>query len=151
VCARWRGRNVPAGADARYARRDVDSTSWLTIGATRFTLWSDYAPRDQGTGVNQFDGTVATFGGTTNDSSARISGALIEGRVVVLAFGKNTPRGPDWNGVNRGVLSERFAGAAAIAVAQLDAVPPGDVDDAYRGEYAIVRGTMPSAKRPTYF
>ncbi len=147
---------LPGGDDGTYLQspillRDVDSTSWLRVGERRFMLWSDFAPRDQGTGAREFDGSVAVFGGTTKDSIARIPISSAEGRIVVLALGKDSLGAPDWDGVNRAVLSARFAGARAIAVAQLDAVPAGYVDGAYRGEYAIVRGTVPSLARPNYF
>ena len=146
----------PAGEDGYFQypliRRSTDSAaSTLSVGGTPFALWRDFAPRDQGTGARAFDGASVVYGGSIGDTAHFIRPEDAAGKVVLVTLARDSAGHPDPENVNRGQLTARFVGAAAIAVAQLDYVPAGYVMDAYGQPQPGVRGNVPSTPVPSYF
>jgi hypothetical protein len=103
--------------------RKFDPASKLAVGTTEFRPWTDFALRDQGSGARSLNGAQAIFGGTWGDSASLIDPSAAAGKLVVLRV---NPAGVIQNsrgGVNRGLATRRFANAAGIAVASLEAMP----------------------------
>ena len=104
--------------------RSFDLASKLVVGSTTFSPWTDFVLRDQGSGARSLDGVQAVFGGTWGDSSSLIDPAATTGKLVVLRVNSNGVTQNSGGGVNRGIVTRRFANAAGIAVASLEAMPP---------------------------
>jgi Peptidase family M28 len=120
---------IPMGDNGTYFQlvnvvdRKLDPASKLVVGTTEFRPWTDFALRDQGSGARSLEGVQAIFGGTWGDSASLIDPSATAGKLVVLRV---NPAGVVQNsrgGVNRGMATRRFANAAGIAVASLDAMP----------------------------
>jgi hypothetical protein len=103
--------------------RKLDPASKLVVGSTEFRPWTDFAPRDQGSSARSLDGVQAVFGGTWGDSASLIDPAAAAGKLVVLKVNPNGVTQNSGGGVNRGIVTRYFAGAAGIAVASLEAMP----------------------------
>ncbi|HEX2716636.1 MAG TPA: hypothetical protein VHM67_03090, partial [Gemmatimonadaceae bacterium] len=69
----------PGGENGSYFQyplvsRVIDSTvAVLEVDGTRFDLWRDVAPRDQGNGTRSFDGAQVVYGGNLGDPATLIS------------------------------------------------------------------------------
>ena len=122
----------PAGDDGYFQhpliKKAFADTSWVGVGDKRFALWKDFAPRPQGDTIAAFDGVPVVFGGVSNDSTTYLPPAEAAGKVVLLRIGNGRDGTPDYNSVNRTLLSGRFPQAAAVVVAQLSHVPAGYVE-----------------------
>jgi hypothetical protein len=99
-------------------RRALDPGSALTVEGRTFKAWDDLIPRDQGPGARPVNGVQAIYAGTWNGEL--ITPEQAAGKLVVVSF-------PPVNGVpagsvNRAQTTQRFATAAGIVVATLDAV-----------------------------
>ncbi|HEV7389934.1 MAG TPA: M28 family peptidase [Gemmatimonadaceae bacterium] len=120
----------PAGDNGTYFQsvnvvdRKYDQVSQLKVGSTTFTPWTDFAARDQGSGARSLDGVQAVFGGTWGDSASLIDPSAAAGKLVVLKVNPNGVTQNSGGGVNRAQATRRFANAAGIAVASLEAMPP---------------------------
>ena len=120
----------PAGENGTYFQtvnlvdRKYDQASQLKVGSTAFAAWTDFAARDQGSGARSLDGVQAIFGGTWGDSASLIDPAAAAGKLVVLKVNPNGVTQNSGGGVNRAQATRRFANAAGIAVASLEAMPP---------------------------
>ena len=101
--------------------RAYDESSTFGTGATTFTAWRDFLPRDQGTG-RPIDGARVIFGGTWGDSASLISLDQARGRFVVLRVAPGPDGKPRWS-TGRGQTTARFQTAAGIAVASLSDMP----------------------------
>ena len=128
---------APGGDSGTYFQhplitREVAATSTLGVAGTSYELWKDFAPRDQGPGSRSFDGVTTVYGGVFGDTSTYLSAADAEGKVVVVRTGSDSTGAPDVNVINRFLLTQRYASAAAIAVIFLDWAPPGYVDESFR-------------------
>jgi len=146
----------PAGEDGYFqyplVHRITDATaSTLSVGGAPLALWTDFAPRDQGNGARPFDGATVVYGGSIGDTAHFISREAAAGRVVLITLGRDSAGRPDPDGVNRGQLTRRFMGAAAVAVAQLSWVPDGYVAENYGQPQPGVRGETPTDPFPSYF
>jgi len=121
---------VPMGDSGTYFQsvnvvdRKLDPASKLVVGSTEFRPWTDYVPRDQGSAARSLDGVQAIFGGTWGDSSSLIAPAAAAGKLVVLRVNPSGVTQNSGGGVNRAIVTRYFAGAAGIAVASLEAMPP---------------------------
>ena len=146
----------PAGDDGYFQHplvsKSFADSSWVGVGDRRFALWKDFAPRPQGDTIASFDGTPVVFGGVSNDTTTQLPAAEAAGKVVLLRLG-NLPDGtPDYNSVNRNVLTGRFPEAAAIAVAQLSHVPAGYVEQNYAEQQVGVKSEPTTRQKiPAYF
>jgi peptidase M28-like protein len=146
----------PAGEEGYFQypliKRVTDSTtSTLAVGDARYAIWRDFAPRDQGNGARAFDGASVVFGGSMGDTAHMIRPEDAAGRVVLITLARDSSGRPDPGSVNRGYLTARFVGAAAVAVAQLDHVPPGYVMENYGQPQPAVRGAVSTRVLPSYF
>ena len=146
----------PAGDDGYFQhplmRKAFSDTSWVGVGGKRFALWKDFAPRPQGDTIAAFDDTPVVFGGVSNDSTTYIPAAQAAGKVVLLRVGNGQDGQPDYNSVNRNLLSAAFPEAAAVVIAQLSHVPPGYVDQNYAQDQVGVKAEPATRRKaPAYF
>ena len=146
----------PAGDDGYFQhpliRKAFADTSWVGVGDKRFALWKDFAPRPQGDTIAAFDGVPVVFGGVSNDTATWLPSADAAGKVVLLRLGNGADGKPDYNSVNRNVLSGRFPQAAAVVVAQLSHVPAGYVEINYADQQVGLKAEPKSRpKAPAYF
>ena len=120
---------TPAGDNGTFFQavnvvdRKFDSASKFVVGSKEFTPWADYVVRDQGSGARSLDGVQAIFGGTWGDSTSLIDPAAVAGKLVVLKINANGVTQNSGGGVNRGLVTRRYANAAGIAVASMEAMP----------------------------
>ena len=120
---------VPMGDNGTYFQsvglvdRSFDPGSRLSVGATSFSPWTDFVVRDQGPGARSLDGAQAVFGGTWGDSASLLDPASAAGKLVVLTVNPSGVTQNSGGGGNRGLVTRRFANAAGIAVANLEAMP----------------------------
>ncbi len=120
---------IPMGDNGTYfqtltmVERAYDPSTKLAIGATSFTPWADYVLRDQGPGARSLDGVQAIYGGTLGDSASLIDPSAVAGKIVVLSANQNAFNAGSPGGVNRAMVTQRFIGAAGIAVATLQLTP----------------------------
>ncbi|HJQ19875.1 MAG TPA: M28 family peptidase [Gemmatimonadaceae bacterium] len=110
----------PAGDNGTYFQRipllqSVATGSTIMAGGRTFSIWADWLPRDNGPTARAFDGATAIYGGVWSDSGM-IDPRQTAGKIVVIAV----PHG--WQ-VNRGLLTQRYLDAAAVAVVSLDSMP----------------------------
>jgi hypothetical protein len=121
---------VPMGDNGTYFQavdvvdRKYDPATRLVVGKTAFSPWTDFALRDQGSRARNLDGVQAIFGGTWGDSASLIDPSAVAGKLVVLRVSPAGVTQGSGGGVNRGIATRRFANAAGIAVASLEAMPP---------------------------
>jgi hypothetical protein len=120
---------VPMGDNGTYFQavnvldRKFDPATRLVVGATGFSPWTDFVLRDQGSGARSLDGVQTIFGGTWGDSASLIDPSVAAGKLVVLRVSPAGVTQGSGGGVNRGIVTRHFAGAAGIAVASLEAMP----------------------------
>jgi peptidase M28-like protein len=131
--------------------RVLDSTSSVTVGSTTLRAWHDIVPRDQGTGARSIDGVQAVYGGVWSDKNdVMISRDLAAGKLVVLTVVAQTSGIPAGL-VNRAATTARFAKAAGIAVATLDAIGPTDRVGLQDGGARLASGVKAGPETPTFF
>ena len=118
----------PAGENGTYFQSAVERRA-LAAGSTfgaegaPLTLGRDFVPRDPIAAIRPFDGMPIVYAGTWGDA-ALLSGDAVAGKVVVVVSTPLDAAGrPTWNNLRIPIV-QRFAGAAAIAVAGLDGIPP---------------------------
>ena len=126
----------PAGENGTYfvnvplrARR-LDSSSALAVGGTPLTPMTDYVaaasfptlPR-MGTTLDASHGLAVVNGGRIADANVTLSPSQIAGKIVVVDPPLGADGQPDPRFWTHGGL-DKYQGAAAIAVAALDAMPP---------------------------
>jgi Peptidase family M28 len=120
---------VPMGDNGTYFQavnvvdRKFDPATRLVVGTTEFSPWTDFVLRDQGSGARSLDGVQTIFGGTWGDSASLIDPSVAAGKLVVLRVSPAGVTQGSGGGVNRGIVTRHFAGAAGIAVASLEAMP----------------------------
>ena len=148
---------TPAGDDGYFqhplvSKAFADST-WIGVGGKRYTLWKDFAPRYQGDTVAVLSSAPAVFGGTWGDTTSYLPNDQAAGKVVVINLAKKPDGTADYQLVNRAQLTGRFSKAAAIAVVQLDYVPPGYVEQNYAAPSVGVKPDTeePAPHMPSYF
>ncbi len=146
----------PAGENGTYfqsalMKRDVSDASSLSVGDKRFTLWTDFVPRDQGTVPRPFAGAIAIYGGTFGDSTSFLPSDQATGKVVVIRTGRAKDGSPDHNAINRFQLTGRYPTAVAIAVVSIDYMPAGYIDDVYRQSRVQAKTDPDTSHVPSYF
>jgi hypothetical protein len=107
------------------ARRTLQPGASISVDGQSFAVWRDFLPRDQGDLGDQRDlssGAQVVYGGTWGDTATLVSPSAVAGKVVIVTVPRLANGEPGWQ-ANRGALSHRYRGAAAIAVASLDAMP----------------------------
>jgi peptidase M28-like protein len=104
--------------------RVVDPAMALAVEGTPLTPWIDFAPRDQGSGARSIDGVPVVYGGTWGIPASLIAPETAAGKLVVLSVAPAGYSGNVPGTANRQMVSQHFAGAAGIAVAGLDLIPP---------------------------
>jgi hypothetical protein len=147
----------PAGDDGGWFQtipmvfRVLDSTSSVSVGSTTLRPWNDIIPRDQGTGARSINGVQAVYGGVWSDQNdVMISRDLVDGKLVVLTVGPKADGGQAGL-VNRAVTTARFAKAAGIAVATLDAIGPSDRASLEDGGARLASGAGAGPETPAFF
>ena len=124
--------------------RVFDSTSTLALPGEALKPWVDFIPRDQGGGARSISGAPVIYGGTWGDSTSLISREEAVGKVVLLSaipagYNQGSP-----GGVPRSIVTNRFADAAGILVASMDAMPEEDIAS-YNQGFQGVREDNPRA------
>jgi hypothetical protein len=120
---------TPAGDNGTFFQsvdvvdRAFDAGSKLVVGTTEFAPWTDYVLRDQGSNARTLSGAQAIFGGTWGDSASLIDPSATAGKIVVLRINANGVTQNSGGGVNRALVTRRYANSAGIAVASLEAMP----------------------------
>ena len=129
-------------------REYVDTGSVLFAGDTRLAVLKDFLPAFwlEAT-VGKLDKVPTVFGGDVTDSTTWISSAQAQGKIIVFrvpvaASGQRLPGGL--------LANPRFAGAVAIAVVQLQGLPPALLASATRGRIRLGE-QPPSTQRPLVF
>ena len=145
----------PAGANGTYfqfplEQRELDPATSITVGGKALTLWTDFAPRDQGAGARAFDGATVVYAGSLGAPQQLVAPAAVAGKIALVTTAKDSAGRGNFN-VNRAQISARFPDAAAIAVVTLDYTPPGYVDQFYRAAQVVPKGVGDSRPAPTYF
>ncbi|MGH7537405.1 MAG: M28 family peptidase [Gemmatimonadales bacterium] len=147
---------VPAGENGTYFQ-DVplvqvvyDSTGTLGTAAATFTAWTDFIPRDQARPTRSLDGVPVVYAGVWGDSAIPPEPAA--GKLVLIGVrsGTNPSGQPAWQ-VNRIQASNRYRGAAGIAIASMDHMSP-DFRAGLREPRITMRGAAQSdtAVVPSY-
>ena len=104
--------------------RVLDPAAALSVERAPLTPWVDYAPRDQGVGARSIDGVPVVYGGTWGMPASLIAPEAAAGKLVVLSVAPAGYSGNVPGTANRQAVSEHFPGAAGIALAGLDIMPP---------------------------
>jgi hypothetical protein len=110
--------------DVPLVRSAFDSTSGLTVDGVALEPWKDFIPRDQGAPMRPLTDAPAIFAGVWGDSTMLPADQAV-GKLVVVAVPPGVgPNGqPRWF-VSRAAVTNRYRGAAGIAVASVDYMPP---------------------------
>ena len=141
---------VPMGDNGTYFQavnvvdRKYDPATRLVVGKTEFSPWTDFVLRDQGSGARNLDGVQAIFGGTWGDSASLIDPSVAAGKLVVLRVSPAGVTQGSGGGVNRGIVTRRYANAAGIAVASLEAMPPQMIQIFQQPNQQLKEGTDPA-------
>jgi putative aminopeptidase FrvX len=121
---------VPAGDSGTYFQnlpvfeRTLPAGRTLSVGGSTFKPWIDYLPRDNGPTARDVNNAPVIFGGVwTQDTSTIITSAQAAGKFVVITVPDGPDGKPRWQ-ANRPLLTQYYRGAAAIAIASLDAMDP---------------------------
>jgi Peptidase family M28 len=141
---------VPMGDNGTYfqavnvVERKYDPATRLVVGKTEFSPWTDFALRDQGSGARSLDGVQTVFGGTWGDSASLIDPSATPGKLVVLRVSSAGVMQGSGGGVNRGIVTRRFANAAGVAVVSLEAMPPQMIQVFQQPNQLLKEGDDPS-------
>jgi hypothetical protein len=131
----------PAGDNGTFfqqiplVKRNVADGAKVTVDGKDFTIWRDYLPRDNGPTARNMQNATAVYGGVWGDTTNMLRPDQASAKVVVLSV----PRG--WQ-ANRGALSQRYLGAAAVVVATLDSMP-ANVQHALAEPALSMKGATP--------
>ena len=145
----------PAGENGTYfqfplEQREMDPATSLIVGGRSLTLWKEFAPRDQGAGARAFDGASVVYVGSLGDQQRLLPPSAVAGKVALFTAAKDAHGRASFN-VNRAQLTARYANAAAIAVASLDYLPPGYLEELYKSAQIAPKGSFDSRPLPNYF
>ena len=144
----------PAGENGTYfqfplEQREMDPATSVTVGDRPLTIWKDFAPRDQGDGARTFDGAPVVYVGSLGDPQRLLPPSAVAGKIALVTVAKDAQGRGNFN-VNRAQLTAHFSEAAAIAIASLDYLPPGYMQQFYSVQVAP-KGSSDSRPRPNYF
>ncbi|GLC24259.1 M28 family peptidase [Roseisolibacter agri] len=147
----------PAGENGTYFQSAVERRALVAGSAfgaegAPLTLGSDFVPRDPIAAIRPFDGLPIVYAGTWGDA-ALLAGDAVAGKVVVVSTPLDAAGRPTWNNLRIPIV-QRFANAAAIAVAGLDGIPPAftaQLMEPAVGVRGMAAGPRPSANAQPAF
>jgi hypothetical protein len=145
----------PAGENGTYfqfplEQRELDPSSNVSVDGKAFTIWTDFAPRDQGPQARAFDGAPVVYAGSLGDPARLVPPSAVAGKIALLTLAKDSAGRPNYN-VNRAQITARFLDAAAIAVVSIDYLPRSYIDQFYRSPQVGPKGVSDSRPLPSYF
>jgi hypothetical protein len=111
----------PAGDNGTYfqqiplMQRTLAAGARLTVDGREFVSGRDFLARDNGPTARQMQNARVVYGGAWGDS-ALLSPQQASGKVVLITV-------PQGYQANRPALTQRYLGAAGVAVASLDSIP----------------------------
>jgi hypothetical protein len=120
---------VPAGDSGTYFQnlpvfaRTLAAGQTLASGDKTFTPWVDFLPRDNGSTARAIENAPVVYGGVFGDTAAMIARDAAAGKFLILTVPPAADGRPAWQ-ANRGLLTQYYQGAVAIAIASLDAMDP---------------------------
>ena len=143
---------LPAGQDGTYFQTFVhhskvrwfDSTHTISAGGVPLVMWHDYLPRDPVLDPRSLDNVPVIYGGDWKDSTSVISSQAAAGKFVIVTSSVTYPNNPP-NIPSRQDVSNHFADAAGIAVAELDAIP-----ESARGQFSTPSPFFHGRSGPIY-
>lgn len=136
----------PAGDNGTYfqempvVQRKFVRTSALAVNGKPLKWVDEWIAMPGAAAPKPFDGAQVIFGGTVGDTTTQISAAQANGKVVILL-----PAAPGAGGRGGAAPVNRFAGAAAIATADLDAMNMGSrsfINDSPQGRINAPPGSL---------
>jgi hypothetical protein len=147
----------PAGENGTYfqqvmARRTIVAATPLSVDGRTFALWTDVLVRsqsDQDARERAFDGATAVYGGVYGDPARMLAPDRAAGKVVVITVPPLANGAPGWQ-TDRAALSSRYAGAAAIVIASLDAMPAPVREQFSSGGVGVRSSATPTRELPTF-
>jgi hypothetical protein len=125
--------------DIHMIERVADEAAPFGVNGTRFQLWTDYVPRDNGPGTRSLDGVQVVYAGTMADSTHLIDTTQTAGKLVIVGMGPGFTGNPPGT-ANRPALTRRYRNAAGIAFVGLDAIEPASMA-LYREPLQMMQGT----------
>jgi len=118
----------PAGENGTYFQSvlitqtlDVAASS-ITVDGQTFRANTDFLPRWQAPVMRSIAGAQVVHGGTWGSANTMVDPAQTAGKVVLFLVPPQPNGQPGWQ-ANRAALTQRYANAAGIVVASLDAMP----------------------------
>jgi len=134
----------PAGDNGTYFQqiplvsRALAAGTTITVNGRAFAAGTDFLARDNGPTARAMQNAPVVYGGVWGDD-AMLAPDRASGKVVVISV----PHG--WQ-ANRGALTQRYLGAAGIAVASLDSMP-ADVRAALSEPAVTLQGEIDQAQQ----
>ncbi len=116
-----------------FFRQTPDEHSTLRVDDIAFRLGADFLPAGLPTRPRPIDGVEVVFGGEVQDSSTWIPASEASGRLVLLSNLPGLDRQRRYVFLSVPARNPRFTAAAALAVAQLDLLPPERVAQVRNG------------------
>ena len=98
----------------------------ITLGGQSFQPHVDFLPRDNGDFglmVREIEGAQVVYGGIWGDTATMLKPADVADKFVIVTVPPGPDGKPRWQ-ANRGILTQYWLGARAIAVASYDAMDP---------------------------
>ena len=96
----------------------------ISVDAKSFRPYVDFLPRDNGDfglAVRAIDGAQVVYGGVWGDTATMLKPSDAAGKLVIISVPPGPDGKPRWQ-ANRGMLTQYWLGARAIAVASYDAM-----------------------------
>src|SRR5689334_21479674 len=124
---------VPAGDSGTYFQnlpvfvRVLAKGQQISVDGKTFRPSVDFLPRDNGDfglAVRDIDGAQVVYGGVWGDTATMLKPDAAAGKFVILTVPPGPDGKPRWQ-ANRGMLTQYWLGARAIAVASYDAMDQG--------------------------
>ena len=152
----------PAGENGTFlqnvlVRRTLARGARVSVDGQAFAPWRDFLPRDpRDLGGSQRElgaGAQAVYGGAWGDASGLIAPAAAAGKVVIITVPPLATGQPGWQ-ANRSALTQRYASAAAIVVASLDAMPASIREQLAQGAPVLrgaTDGPVPDVRLPAFW
>jgi len=126
-----------------FVRIAPDTASRITAGGATLAIAREFLPVGAPVSVS-LDGVVAVYGGAANDPASWPVAERTAGRLVVLTAGGGSRAFV--RGLGQLMMDRRLSGAAGIAVARPDQLPPGLVAQVMGG--GVTSDTAARAGRP---
>lgn len=121
----------------------------VTVKGNPLALWTDYAPRDQGSSARSVSGVPVVYGGMWGNEATLLPADSAVGKLVVIGV---PPRGPAGVLPNRPSVYSRYIRSAGIALVALELIPPA-LMAAYQEPSQMFRSgaAPPETPLPAYF